>query len=275
MTKRYIRWFIWIGFILLGIYLFLNWKCILRKDVIIIVMGYFSFIIAIETYLWQKSVEMSRFATEKKYEFINNKTFTDIERRIEHNDPELLCLVAAYNTNEFRNVKLCPQGPPSSLLKLQQLHQDFDNYLNWIESFAILFENHMIEKYELEGLWDYYLCSLRDAGLDDETMKEFYIKAVWFHEDFDSFSKRLRQENVARSSGKSNYEPVECCICNARECNCIIDPVNNPLWWYIHNPEFKFKLLKLAKYCYQNFDWDKCSHGQKNIVGRSMPKRST
>lgn len=252
-------------FILMYVLLFLR-----QKEVFLGIIVYFGFWLTTETYLWTKKIERSRFGNEKRHEFITNKIFTDIQRRIEHHDPELQTVLATLNIEdpspyevEFflrsQTDNMRSRGKDNPDIYMQRLHEDFDNYLNWMEGLALLWEKGLIEDDELKGLWSYYMKRLREAELNEDTLKQ-YLKDVWQYDDVsvEQFCSSRREQ--------FQDKPATCPIENKR-----IDPITRPVWFYINNPlyEFESTLVELAKHCHE---LTRKTQVNKNLIGEMKAK---
>ncbi len=233
------------GFIFILIYVLLFLR---QKEVFLGIIAYFGFWLTTETYLWSKKIERSRFGNEKRHEFITNKIFTDIQRRIEHDDPELQIVLATLNIEdpspyevEFFSRSYKDNIKDNPDVCMQRLHEDFDNYLNWMEGLAVLWKKGLIDDDELKGLWSYYMKRLREAEINEDTLKQ-YLKDVWKYDEVNvkQFCG-LRREQIQN-------KPATCPIENK-----FIDPITRPIWFYINNPlyDFELTLVELAKHCHE------------------------
>lgn len=170
--------------------------------------------ITVSTYEWSRDHERVRFANEKKHEFITNNLFTDIQSRIEHNDSELQIVIAIINT----------AYDPWSETNLNQnqklLHENFDCYVNWIESLAILLEQKLIRDEDIIGFWEYYLMRLMKVELSPPYEPQEY------HDEPQEYHVPEIRDPITSEK---------------------IDPCKNPIWYYINNEEYKFKISDLIK----------------------------
>ncbi|MBF0213451.1 MAG: hypothetical protein HQM00_07800 [Magnetococcales bacterium] len=129
--------------------------------------------------------------------FLEAKQYSDIQSRIEHEDPELevlLKLVDGSDDNPYA---------PGKLTKAQTTtHQELDNYINYLEAVALLIKNGNILTEDTAGMWDYYLKRI----LDWEPLKRYvsYPPYNWYlvlseaHKAADRFKLRAEMHRHMR-----------------------------------------------------------------------------
>lgn len=189
-------------------------------------VGYLSFVLALHTYFWTKRTDRFRFGNEKRHQFICDEKFKEIRSRIEHNDVALQTIVAATNSANPYDPNLLPTR------QARELHELFDAYLNWVEGFAILWKSGLIEDSELEGLWQYYPGRLSKVNITEQEIRTF-LSTEWGYDDTainTFFSSREKRDGFPYPS-----DPLE--------TNKEINPVTQPVWFYVNRPEYVYTAL--------------------------------
>lgn len=195
-----------------------------------------SVIIALFVYSANKRIEKYRFGTEKRNQFICDEKFMDIRSRIEHNDAELQTIVAITNVPSPYDFHLLPSHK-------WELHERFDAYINWIEGYAILWNNGLIEHTELEGLWTYYTGRLAEATLDPRDLDHYLRNLGYDQEDISAF-RQSRKESSNFPYPKDAAEHIRF------GKNSKIQPIEKPIWFYVCREGYEFKsLMVLIQYC--------------------------
>ncbi len=207
-----------------------------RASMLAGVAVYASVIVALLVYSENKRIEKYRFGTEKRNQFICDKMFMDIRSRIEHNDAELQTIVAITNVPSPYYFHLLPPHK-------WELHERFDAYLNWIEGYAILWNNGLIEHTELEGSWTYYTGRLSEATLDSHDLDQYLRNLGYDKDDINAF-RQSRKESSNFSYPEDLAEKIRF------GKNSKIDPIEKPIWFYVCREGYEFKsLMALIQYC--------------------------
>lgn len=222
--------FIILGLIFCGIIYFITqqWSNVeARTTLIAAAVASFSVFSVLYTYYWTKSMDRFRFGNEKRHQFIFDQRLTVIRSRIEHNDIELQAILAVVNSSSPYDFEALPA-------KYWKLHEQFDAYLNWIEGLAILWKSGLIEEKELEGLWKYYTGRLKDVNIPLDKAKQFLLKIIGYDQSKIELFIKARIE-----SDEFKY-PLDPLKSGAAK----IDPITQPIWFYINWPPYEFTALK-------------------------------
>lgn len=203
-----------------------------------------AFLFTFLTYFSAKKVERFKFGNEKRHEFITNKVLAEIRSRIEHNDIKLMAVLAATNMPNQYTVKY--QHNEEEEKGLHNLHEQFDNYLNWIEGVAILWNNGLIEEGDLKGLWQYYTNRLIEAEIDEQSLRD-YLENTWHYngKGIDEFIKQRQESTQWMENGEKKpfYDPTK----EGKSIN----PITHPVWFYINIPMYEFDtLIEFIEHCY-------------------------
>jgi hypothetical protein len=215
--------------VILIIWLAISWDEFTNRELIVsAAIGYFSVVLGVFAFFWKKDRDKFQFGNEKREEFILNETFMDIRSRIEHNDVVLQTVIAILNLPhpEMYKPSLLPPNIGRGMDDTKKLHECFDNYLNWIEGFAILWKGGLIGEEELEGLWSYCSHRLREVKVEQEEVEKC-LKELNKDIIINDFISKLKAQ-------EKRYDPID---------GSEIDPITKPIWFYINEPEYDFPLL--------------------------------
>ena len=200
-------------------------------------VAYSVFSIGAFTYVSGRRIERSRVSNDKRNEFITKDEFTDMHCRIEHNDRELQAIISAVNSKDPFSVcfvqLLGDAKQHENELKYRKIHENFDNYLNWIEGLAILWKRSLIEDTEVLGIWSYYATRLRDYEVDKNGLRS-YLEEYWKYSKSD-----IERFFVARNEVLGKFEYPKDPITGKK-----IDPIEKPLWFYLNYAPYSFNTLK-------------------------------
>ena len=191
-------------------------------------IAYFSVFIALFAYFWKQRIGRFQFGNEKRHQFITDERFMKIRSKIERNDIELQAIVATVNSDPYHPDVFLDDNDK------KWCHECFDDYLNWIEGFAILWGSGMIENEEIRGLWSYYAERLEKATMEEERFRK-HLSQNWNYSDtkINSLIAKARKRKKEREEKKGwEGEP---------------DPIIQPIWFYVTEPEYQFDaLIKLV-----------------------------
>ena len=242
-----IKWLLAIVLVIFIGIIIANWNCMpwdARSSILAGVAVYASVLVAVWVYTGNKRIDKYKFGTEKRNQFICDEKFMDIRSRIEHNDAELQTIIAITNTPTPYNFDLLPSHK-------WELHERFDTYLNWIEGYAILWNNGLIEHPELDGLWTYYTGRLAEASLESNDLENYLRNLGYDKEEINAFRKsREKSQDFPYPRDMSEkiraYKDLE------------IDPLEKPIWFYVCREGYEFKaLIALIQYCMLSDEIDK------------------
>lgn len=237
--KIFIITFATVGLIAVIVVLVMEWSVVNNRPLMLSgAVFYFSVYLGLFIYFWTKRTDRFKFGNEKRHEFIFKDKFTDLRSRIEHDDRELLTVVAATNVPDPYKIRFY-KGDPTEEKKgeeerIRKLHEDFDDYLNWIEGFAIMWKRNLIEHSELQGFWRYYIKRLREVNINEDELRT-HLSQEWNYtqEEINQLLQLHRQTNV-------EYDPID----EKRGVKNPINPTTNPIWFYINRKEYEFNAIK-------------------------------
>ncbi|MCJ7654674.1 MAG: hypothetical protein MUO97_05125, partial [Dehalococcoidia bacterium] len=156
MKKREI---VVIAMLVLCLILFVGWGCLfwikepipndnISVDLFSGAVLFLSFLVALYTYQHNRKHDEYKIAEKRREDFILRCEFKEIRMLIENNDIKLQTVIAITNIMESRK-------PGFLSGEMMNLHEKFDNYLNYLEGVAILANQDSITKESREGLWSY------------------------------------------------------------------------------------------------------------------------
>ena len=219
-------------------------SAIMSIDLLAGIAVFFSIVVAYLAYVSGRTTQTLTLSEERRDDLIKTPRLAHIRMLIEHNDIELQTIVMILNISdryEYDSDTL-PRG-------CWALHEQFDQYLDYLEGVAILYSHGHMFRESAEGLFEYSLKRLRDVNtLDADThaiklsrvqkcMEDIYqgkipqrIWGVW-------------QEALRGKAEDRVRDPV------TQEC---ISPLANPVWYYVNSPGKEFKSIRSM--------WERLSH---------------
>lgn len=217
---------------------------------------FLSFLVAIYTYLGSRKRDEHLMAEKRRENFIMDKEFKKIRMLIEHNDIKLQTVIAITNIMKCHKPGLLPQHA-------MELHEEFDAYLAYMESIAILAKQDGIVDASLQGYWSYYFKRLRGVHLydfDNSSHPTILINDInhciddLYKDDINAadaikaeFKKYISSYESKGKEGKriaDANDPIE----EAHEKDKLkvarINPVARPIWYYIINKrDYEFESI--------------------------------
>ena len=129
-----------------------------------------------------------------------------------------------------------------------ELHEKFDNYLNYLEGVAILCTQNCIKKEELMGLWPYYFMRLRKVHTFNSNGETFCVKKDNMHRHLNSLYDGDIPDEIERLWSNEDYGKLKDPISKQE----VIDPLERPIWYYINNGDYIFTpIIELVKELYK------------------------
>lgn len=236
---KYVKW-IFLSLILLLIIMGLA-KLWARQDskVSISIDVFTCFVLSITGFLiWGQLREASRnnrfmVSEKKRDDFVK---FKNIRMLIEHNNIELQTMIAILNTAR-------PYDPMTLPPEYQNLHEEFDRYLDYLEGVAILYEYGDISDESWRSLWKYNFKRLREVCIADgqppSTSREKqkvteYAKTYIYGGSVPANVEEAWERHEA-------FDPFEDPVDKTG-----IFPVTRPIWHYINTAEYIYNSIKVA-----------------------------
>lgn len=234
-------------------------------DVLVGTVLLISVVAAVVAYLWSRNRDVLNVSVARREEFIKNQDFQDIRMRIEHNDIELQTIIATLN------VAPKPYDPKVLPTHKWQLHEKFDDYLNYLEGVALLYKKGYVTKEELEGLWSYYFARLRKVHTLTftephhpkkaeilECSASFYggniptqIEELWSRDNYKEIPDPIIGEVCA---GHNKYKKINEGL-KDEDRNKKINPIERPIWYYTNYGDYKFTaIIELLRQLYLQID---------------------
>ncbi|MBF0613807.1 MAG: hypothetical protein G8237_06985 [Magnetococcales bacterium] len=127
-----------------------DYKIILDIGALFLTIG--GVFVTFKTYFLSRRREMIYKDYEMRCKFIESGKYTEIQSKIEHEDQEL--------ENVLKLVDGSDDDPyaPGKLTKPQAvIHQQLDDYINYLDAVSLLIKNGNILTEDTAGMWDYYL----------------------------------------------------------------------------------------------------------------------
>ena len=210
-------------------------KAVIDIDIVSALVIVFSVIIGYFAYVFSRRSDSRTLAENKRDAFINNPSFAHIRMLIERNDIEIQTIVMMLNIGGSYESETIPRG-------YWELQEEFDQYLNFLEGMAILYNHGDVFEESIEGLWAYY--SIRLAQVDtmdrlSNTTKNDQIERCMKNIYGDHIPDRIQNAWQNALQGKG-YDEVTDPITNK-----VIDPVKNPIWYYVCHECYSFTPLKM------------------------------
>ncbi len=233
-------------------------------DILMSVVLILSVLVALVAYLWSRHNDVLVLSEKKRDDFVNGKSFEHIRILTEHNDIELQAIIVILNIiSDPYEYNLIPP-------KYQELHEKFDQYLNFLEGVAILSKHNNISKESLQSLWLYYFRRLKDVHIpmkDDQPMFDEVKKCIKkiYNDEIPPNVEDTWNKGFLKEGGFNLIsDPV-----NKTK---VIHPIEAPIWYYINNGDYAFKRIikTVQRVCRETWrqrlfaklkiEWDKIRH---------------
>ena len=189
----------------------------ISADVLTGIVLLLSAALAYITYIRTRNNDQLVLSEKKRDDFNADENLAKVRMLIEHNDVELQTVIALLNTSED------PHDPTILPSEYWKLHEQFDQYLNFLEGVAILLMHKHISQESFESLWSYYFKRLREADTLDSNGET-----------------RLQVEGL--SVNMANAVEIDDQI----DGNPQVNPIGKPIWYYILHEEYAFRYLIAA-----------------------------
>ena len=211
-------------------------SAIMSIDLLAGIAVFFSIVVAYLAYVSGRTTQTLTLSEERRDDLIKTPRLAHIRMLIEHNDIELQTIVMILNISdryEYDSDTL-PRG-------CWALHEQFDQYLDYLEGVAILYSHGHMFRESAEGLFEYSLKRLRDVNtLDADTHAIKLSRVQECMEDIyqGKIPERIWgmwQEALRGKAEDRVRDPV------TQEC---ISPLANPVWYYVNSPGKEFKSIR-------------------------------
>lgn len=230
---------------------------------------FLSFIVALFVYTNDRKSQKLTLSEDKRSEFINSESTSKMRMLIENNDIELQTAVIIINilSDYHYDSDILPK-------RYQEMIQSLDQYLDFFEGMAILFNHGNIYSESTEGLWTYYSTRLMDVNTLDigktldadknvikkeqilECMRKIYGGEVpkWASNSFDTVRQNPDKFRISDPVSRTDklgekWHYDNCKKDKGKECDSkthsYIDPIERPIWYYINVDEYSWEHLTI------------------------------
>ncbi len=194
--------------------------------IISVIVVYFGYIIS-------RSHERQTLGEKMRSDFLNCEKLARIRMLIEHNDIELQTVssIACITSPHHYESETLPT-------KYWNLVRDMDDYLDFLDGVAILYQHGDLLKESVEGLWAYYATRLaRVDTLDHEARR---IKLGQVEQSFKSIYAGHPPEYVQRAWDDAVRRYGDCATASDEDALKCMNPLERPIWCYVNQTDYQY-----------------------------------